>query len=112
MAEVPSKSEILAEYLMEYAVGESQAKTARDLRAFGKPVEIRQYVHTLRVSGHPICSNQNGYFYASQVSDVEMTMANLRSRVKSIQQAYDGLESSKWQMLKRQRDVYEAYDDD
>jgi hypothetical protein len=99
---ISKKAQILAEYLMEFADGEQNAITAKKLRAmgFGDGVHIRAIVNSLRVNGYPICSSKNGYFFAHNKAEILQTVNNLRSRMKSIREAYFGL-----------MDCYDSYDD-
>lgn len=99
---ISKKAQILAEYLMEFAEGEQNAITAKKLRTmgFGDGVHIRATVNSLRVNGYPICSSKNGYFFANSKQEILQTVNNLRSRMKSIREAYFGL-----------MDCYDSYDD-
>ena len=54
---------------------------------------VREIVHHLRtVDRKPICSDANGYFYAKNRAQAEHTLAQLRSRVKQINEAASALE--------------------
>lgn len=97
-------AELLGLHLKEFAHGQDNAKTAKDLRGFGKSVQIRQMVHRLRLDGEPICSSDCGYYYASSISDLDRTLANLGSRIKSIREAFDGLSKTKRHMLLAESD--------
>ena len=56
-----------------------------------KGTEIRRAVNTLRCKGEPICSNIDGYFYATDQHELDATIAQLTSRIKRIADARDGL---------------------
>ncbi len=97
---ISKKAQILVEYLEEFAKGEQNAITSKRLKSmgFGTGVQIRGFVNSLRVHGYPICSSNNGYFYAQSKDDIQQTINNLRSRMDSIREAYFGLmdANQKW----------------
>lgn len=41
--------------------------------------------------GQPICSNENGYFYAARQSEIRATVAQLTGRISKITAAKNGL---------------------
>ena len=54
---------------------------------------IREMVNELRSAGVPICSDRNGYYIAKSREELDRTIVQLKSRVKKIQSAIDGLEA-------------------
>lgn len=52
---------------------------------------IRDAVNALRCAGHPICSDENGYYYAVSQSEINATVAQLDSRIAKISKARNGL---------------------
>ena len=38
-----------------------------------EPRTVQSMIHRLRLDGHPICGDQNGYFYASGPDDIKYT---------------------------------------
>ena len=50
-------------------------------------------VNELRNAGVTICSDRNGYYIAKSREELDRTIVQLKSRVKKIQSAIDGLES-------------------
>lgn len=58
-----------------------------------KGTMIREMVNELRSAGVPICSDRNGYYIAKSREELDRTIVQLKSRVKKIQFAIDGLES-------------------
>ena len=50
-------------------------------------------VNELRSAGVPICSDRNGYYIAKSREELDRTIVQLKSRVKKIQSAIDGLEA-------------------
>jgi hypothetical protein len=53
--------------------------------------EIRDIVNELRCGGHPICSDDSGYWYAANESELTATIRQLNSRIGKIAQARNGL---------------------
>jgi transcriptional regulator of NAD metabolism len=52
---------------------------------------IRDAVNILRCRGCPICSDENGYYYASNKAELAATIRQLNSRIGKIAKARDGL---------------------
>jgi len=59
--------------------------------------ELREAIHLLRVEGHPIGSNNEGYFLASpeRVEEYERSIANMRRRAISTFLAARGMRRSR-----------------
>lgn len=53
--------------------------------------QLRQAVSDLRCAGHPICSGDDGYFYAETREELEATIRQLNSRISKIAGARNGL---------------------
>ena len=87
------KKEQFVEYLRRYHFGEENAVTGRELEAtfciHGK--ELRDLINTLRRSGIPIASGNNGYFYAVTRHEVHTTIAHMTHRIRGIAAAICGL---------------------
>ena len=83
----------LCEYLKKYRRGQESAASSRELEAafHVKGTELRRAVNRLRCSGHPICSNSTGYFYAARQSEIKATVAQLTKRISKITAARNGL---------------------
>ena len=58
-----------------------------------KGTMIREMVNELRSAGVPICSDRNGYYIAKSREELDRTIVQLKSRVKKIQSAIEGLEA-------------------
>ena len=58
-----------------------------------KGTMIREMVNELRSAGVTICSDRNGYYIAKCREELDRTIVQLKSRVKKIQSAIDGLEA-------------------
>ncbi|MEG0912690.1 MAG: hypothetical protein RSD35_08115 [Oscillospiraceae bacterium] len=52
---------------------------------------LREHINKLRIVGYPICSETDGYYYASTVNELNDTIARLDSLSEQIGQASDGL---------------------
>src|SRR5690625_2838580 len=98
MIELTSEEEILLETLKEYHIGKLEAITSKNLRHIGTPRDIRSMVNNLRVLGYPICSGQNGYYYAKDSSELEQTMNFLKGYLDNIKRAHDGIRDTYYMM--------------
>ena len=58
-----------------------------------KGTMIREMVNELRSTGVPICSDRSGYYIAKSREELDRTIVQLKSRVKKIQSAIDGLKA-------------------
>ena len=54
--------------------------------------EVRSIIHELRLSGHPIASDSNGYYMAGNEDELGHTIAQLKSRGNKIFQVANVLE--------------------
>ena len=83
----------LCEHLEKYHKGQENAASSRELEAAFhiKGAELRRAVNRLRCGGHPICSDETGYFYAARQSEVRATIAQLAGRISKIAAAKNGL---------------------
>jgi hypothetical protein len=52
---------------------------------------LRSAVNSLRCAEHPICSDENGYYYASDGAELEATVRQLTSRISQMAKAKNGL---------------------
>jgi len=93
---IQNKQAALHGYLREHHTGIEKAVPSYRLEAaFSmKGSEIRRYVNSLRRDGVPICSGENGYFYASTYEELEATVRQLDSRIEKIAKARDGIVES------------------
>ena len=55
---------------------------------------IRNIVNALRCDGNPICSDENGYYYAANKKEVLRSISQLDSRIDKIAEAKNGLAHS------------------
>ena len=94
--DVSEESRSLAEYLKCSHVGEENAIKARELtnNSWGSARKIRALVHSARMSGYSICSSDNGYFYASSITEVNNCIHRLRNTAYEIFKAIYKLEHS------------------
>ena len=83
----------LCEHLKKYHRGQESAASSKELEAAFhiKGTELRRAVNRLRCDGQPICSNENGYFYAARQSEIRATVAQLTGRISKITAAKNGL---------------------
>ena len=52
---------------------------------------IRKTINELRCAGHPICSGEEGYYYAANSMELTATIRQLSSRITKIAGAKNGL---------------------
>ena len=87
------EKEALLQYLKKRHTGYMNAASSRSLEVVfhvgGKP--IRKAVNELRCDGHPICSDDNGYYYAETGTELNATIRQLQSRIIKIAGAKNGL---------------------
>jgi len=88
-----SFDETLCLYLRKYHKGQKNAVSSRELESafYVTGRNLRRAINRLRCNGHPICSNENGYFYAAQPSEISATIAQLTGRISKIAAAKNGL---------------------
>ena len=53
--------------------------------------KIRDIVNALRCQGHPICSDDGGYYYGANKNEVLVSIRQLNSRIEKIAEAKNGL---------------------
>lgn len=84
----------LKEFLSIGHVGEKNAVSSRELEKYMGCCsrEIRDAVSILRTEGVPICSSSKGYWFAVDDAEIRQTMARLRSWIKSMNVALEGLD--------------------
>lgn len=85
-------SDIVA-YLRDYHNTEFTAIKGRDLCTLFNlhSKQIRNIVGELRQSGEPICSSNCGYWYSTNVEDLDRTIGRLSAQVKNMNLSVDGL---------------------
>jgi glycyl-tRNA synthetase beta subunit len=74
--------------------GCNKAIKAKELKHFGTPRKIRLMVHNLRLQNNPICSDNDGYYYASNEKEVSSVVQRLLHFVIETQEAIKGLTGS------------------
>jgi len=86
-------NESLHTYLMKNHKGRKHAVSSKTLEAVFhiKGVAVRKAVNALRSSGIPVCSDENGYYYAASKAEINATVAQLDSRIQKISKARNGL---------------------
>ena len=52
---------------------------------------LRAMVNELRCRGHPVCSDERGYYYAETEAELAATIRQLSSRIGKIAKAKNGL---------------------
>lgn len=91
-------SALFVDWLKEYHAGKENAINAKDMKQWGSRRAIRLMVHDLRLSGYPICSGSEGYYYAIRASEVSQTLGFLTSMQDDLQKIIAGLRATYQQM--------------
>ena len=88
-----SKREEICEYLQEFHRGKEKAVFSRELQHIfhldGR--NVRRNVAKLRQDGYPICSAENGYYYADSQTEINNTVGRLNGLVTAVSNARTGL---------------------
>ncbi len=83
-------------YIKEYHQGKEKAVSSAYLQSrFSiSSRTVRKIVNQLRNDGNPICSDENGYYYATDKGEVLNSVYQMTSRIKEIAKAKNGLVKS------------------
>lgn len=93
VSEVSALANLIAEFLKAKHCGADKAIKAADLHSCFvlTPRQIRHIVNELRLSGVPICSGNEGYYYAANEEEVEKTQRLMRSQANSMLAAAENM---------------------
>ena len=87
------KRTAICNYLKKYHTGKENAVFSRELeRLFlmdGRT--LRRKISSLRQDGHPICSDETGYYYAENQKEINATICRLNTLVTRISNARTGM---------------------
>jgi hypothetical protein len=80
-------------YLKRNHTGEGKAGQSKclEMKSQMSGRKIRDIINALRCEGHPICSDDGGYYYAANRNEVLGSIRQLNSRIEEIAEAKDGL---------------------
>jgi transcription initiation factor IIE alpha subunit len=80
-------------YLRKRHKGRKKAVTSGELESVFniKGSEVRRIINDLRCCGHPVCSDNTGYYFAGNEKELNATIAQLTGRAEKILKARDGL---------------------
>lgn len=83
----------LCAYLKKHHTGKAHAVHSRELeRLFSlNGRTLRRKISRLRQDGYPICSDENGYYYAKSQSEINATACRLNMLVTNISNARTGM---------------------
>lgn len=83
----------LCAYLKKYHAGKANAVHSRKLeRLFSLSSRtLRRRISRLRQDGFPICSDENGYYYAENQNEINATVCRLNMLVTKISNARTGM---------------------
>ena len=87
------KRTAICNYLKKYHTGKENAVFSRDLeRLFSMDGRtLRRKISSLRQDGHPICSDETGYYYAESQKEINATICRLNTLVTKISNARTGM---------------------
>ena len=87
------KKTAICAYLREHHTGKSRAIHSEDLQRLfcldGR--NIRRKISALRQAGHPICSDESGYYFADNQKEINNTVYRLNGMVTQVSNARTGL---------------------
>lgn len=87
------KRTAICEYLRKHHTGREKAVYSRELQRLfcidGR--NLRRKISSLRQDGFPICSDENGYYYADSQKEINDTVARLNELVTKVSNARTGL---------------------
>lgn len=88
-----NKKNAICEYLKKNHTGRDNAVHSKELeRLFltdGR--NLRRKISSLRQDGYPICSDENGYYYADNQKEINQTVSRLNELVTKVLGARTGL---------------------
>lgn len=86
-------AEALLLYLQRRCTGQRNAVSSHALEALFRVrgAALRKAVNSLRCEGQPVCSDENGYYYAATEAELTATIRQLSSRISKIAGAKNGL---------------------
>lgn len=87
------KRTAICSYLKKYHTGRDKAVYSRELqRLFSLDGRnLRRKISSLRRDGFPICSDENGYYYAENQREINATVCRLNMLVTQISNARTGM---------------------
>lgn len=87
------KRTAISNYLKKYHTGKENAVFSRELeRLFSMDGRtLRRKISSLRQDGHPICSDETGYYYAESQKEINATICRLNTLVTKISNARTGM---------------------
>lgn len=87
------KRTAILEYIRNFHTGRDKAVFSRELQFIfqldGR--NIRRNISKLRQEGYPICSSENGYYYADSQAEIDSTVRRMDGLIKSVAFARTGL---------------------
>lgn len=87
------KQSAICDYLKKYHTGKDNAVLSRELeRLFSlEGRSLRRRISRLRQDGYPICSDENGYYYAENQLEINSTVCRLNELITKISNSRTGL---------------------
>ena len=87
------RKDAICDYLKKHHTGKKNAVPSKELeqRFALDGRTIRRKINQLRQDGHPICSDQTGYYYAASQHEINRTIGRLNGLVTGVSNARTGL---------------------
>lgn len=96
-----STEQNIIDYLMEYHNTEKKAINSRSLCELFNlhSKQVRSLVSVMRQNGEPVCSSNNGYWYSTEIENIDRTIKRLAEQVKNMNRAIEGLNKAKERVI-------------
>ena len=94
MARTTDKRERILEYITQFTRENGYSPSVREICegvGLASTATVHYHLNALRQEGHPICSDQCGYYYADNQQEINDTVCRLNSLVTKISNARSGL---------------------
>ena len=87
------KKTAICGFLEKHHTGREKAVSSKELERlfYLDGSSLRRYINRLRQDGNPICSDENGYYYAANQQEINATVRRLNGMVTHISNARNGL---------------------
>jgi hypothetical protein len=91
------------DWLKEFHAGKENAIHARYMRQWGDARTIRFIVHDLRLQGVPVCSGQEGYYYAKRSHELSQCLSFLESMEDDLRKVIEAQKDTYYEMKHEER---------
>ena len=79
-------------YLIDFSSKEKVIDSKEIAKRFEiSRVDVRRIINKARSEGIPICANRDGYYYSTDIYEINKTVGSLTGRISAISSAIRGL---------------------